>query len=595
MITYTVHAELTGDGSRIVLVAGGAEVDGHDAGRRLALLTPLMKPTEPAGGVSLEPSWPAVVQLAGEFGPALRLGERLAAWIGSEYARRHAESAAAEVALPDGLAAYPWQRSGAAMIAATGRTLLTDDPGTGKTITAILGLCARGACAPVLPVLVVCPASVVDPWVDAWRTWVPELRTVAWRGIPKQRHPLAGSADVYVSSYDTARADAAPNNTNAPLLRLGPTSLVIDECHLIKTPTAVRSLAVRRIARRVSNVVALSGTPITHHPGDLWPTLVTLAPDAWPSRARWIDRYCLTVRGDYRDEIIGLNPARESEFRLTLLGQHRRVAKADCLDLPPKVYSVRTVELPPAYRKAYDDMETRMIAELPDGGEISVMYTLALFTRLAQMASAAADVAETTTVDEAGTEHTHQHVTLTAPSWKVDALLEVLGERPGSPVVVFAPSRQLVALAGQRATAAGFGVGYVWGKQPMAERTRTVARFQAGELDLLCATTSAGGVGLTLTAARTVVFMQRPWSLVDALQAEDRCHRIGSERHNSIEIIDIVARNTIDTRVRSVLKSKGKQLADLVQDPRIVTELLGGRAVTRTHHTTTPINGNEAA
>jgi SNF2 family DNA or RNA helicase len=92
-------------------------------------------------------------------------------------------------------------------------------------------------------------------------------------------------------------------------------------------------------------------------------------------------------------------------------------------------------------------------------------------------------------------------------------------------------------------------------------------------------TTGAGGVGLTLTAASTCVFLQRPWSLVEALQAEDRCHRIGSEIHDCVEIVDIVAANTIDTRVRAVLRDKSGQLADLVQDKRIVAELLGGASV----------------
>jgi SNF2 family DNA or RNA helicase len=133
-------------------------------------------------------------------------------------------------------------------------------------------------------------------------------------------------------------------------------------------------------------------------------------------------------------------------------------------------------------------------------------------------------------------------------------------------VVAFAPSRQLIVLAGEQATKAGHQVGYVVGGQSMKERTETVEAFQRGKLDLLCVTTGAGGVGLTLTAARTVVFLQRPWSLVEASQAEDRCHRIGSEIHDSIEVIDIVATKTIDARVRAVLHDKAGQLADLLQD-----------------------------
>jgi SNF2 family DNA or RNA helicase len=237
---------------------------------------------------------------------------------------------------------------------------------------------------------------------------------------------------------------------------------------------------------------------------------------------------------------------------------------------------VRSVELPPAYRVAYDAMERDMITQLPDGGELSVMSVLAQLTRLSQLASAAADVTVTTEPGADGEDHEHVAVRLKAPSWKVDALLEVLAERPDEQVVAFAPSRQLMLLAGQQAEAKGIQVGYVVGGQSMRERTETVEAFQRGKLGLLCATTGAGGVGLTLTAARTVVFLQRPWSLVEATQAEDRCHRIGSEIHDSIEVIDIVAAGTIDARVRSVLQGKAGQLAELLQDPRIVTQLLGG-------------------
>jgi len=455
---------------------------------------------------------------------------------------------------------------------------------TGKTITTILGLAEwslADASVECLPILIVCPASVVDPWVEALRNWAPYWTAVAWRGTPKRRREIAGTADVYVTSYDTARIDAGDTNpSHSPLVALNPRALVADECHLLKNPHAARSQAVRRLARNVKAFVALSGTPITHHPADLWPTLVCLAPGAWPSRERWVNRYCLTVPADYGEMVLGLNPGTEPEFRLSLLGQQRRVAKADVLDqLPPKVYSVRQVELPAAYRKAYDAMESDMLAQMPDGSELSVMSVLAQLTRLSQLASAAAEVTTTFETAEDGTEKEHVSVTLTAPSWKVDALLEVLEERPGKPVVAFTPSAQLTRLAGQAAAKAGYRVGYVIGGQSMADRTDTVAKFQQGELDLICATTGAGGVGITLTAASTVVFLQRPWSLVESLQAEDRCHRIGSEIHECIEIVDVVAANTIDTRVRAVLREKAGQLADLVQDPRIVAELLGGASI----------------
>lgn len=584
----SIVAEITADQGRIALLAGGLG-DPHDvaqAAKRLKLLTPLFTKSDPPGALMVPATWPAVVQLAATFGTDWHPGPGLQRWVAEEAARRTTlEPLAYEP--PAGLTPYPWQIAGAQMIARTGGALITDEPGTGKTITAILGLVERAALTHAEgPAVVVCPASVIDSWVDAWETWAPHVRVVAWRG-PK-RKALAGAADVYVTSYETARIDA-PAGGKGPLEVLAPAALVIDECHLIKNKSSKRSLAVRRLAKTAGTVVALSGTPITHHPGDLWPSLDAMAHDAWPSSERWVNRYCEVVSGDYDDEILGLNPATEPEFRLTLLGQHRRVAKADVLtQLPPKTYSVRTVDLPKEWRKVYDDFEASMLAELPDGQELSVMDAMSVFTHLSRLASAAADVEVTygPDVDEVtGEPKRHVHLDLKAPSWKVDALLEILAEREDphgdgrrEPVVCFAPSSQLMMLAGAAAAEAGLRVGYVVGGQAAGERTRTVNAFQAGELDLICATTGAGGVGLTLTAARTVVFLQRPWSLVEALQAEDRCHRIGSEIHDSIEVIDVVARNTIDTRVRAVLRERAGQLADLVQDPRIVAELLGGSA-----------------
>lgn len=427
-----------------------------------------------------------------------------------------------------------------------------------------------------LPVVVICPASVVDPWVQAWQAWAPDWRVVAWRGPNRGR--LMGTADVYVASYDTASRDIGLVSKPGALLKLKPASLVLDEVHLIKAPGSKRSTNVRRLARYAHTTIALSGTPITHNPADLWPTLTALEPKAWPSRERWVARYCLSTPGDYEERVLGLNPSTEPEFRTALLGQHRRMAKADCLELPPKVYTQRHVELPPEYRKAYDAMEEDMLAELPDTlTPMAAQVEVTKIKCLLQLAAGACDVEETTSVDEEGLEKIHQHVTLKRPSWKVDEFLDVLNERPGQQVVAFAPSRQLVVLAGEAAVEAGYRVGYIVGGQSAKVRTQTIADFQAGDLDVVCVTTQAGGVGITLTAANVCVFLQRPWSIVDAIQAEDRLHRIGSERHEHIEVIDIIAVNTIDSRVRAVLREKAGQLSDLVQDPRIVAELLGGK------------------
>lgn len=586
----TVHGELSVDGARIILIATGEVPAVKFAARQIELLTPIFKPTEPAGGLQVKTSWPVVVQLASVFGKQWRPGPRLTAWIADQVRRRvNAGVGSLSLALPAGLVPYEHQVSGALMIAELDGALPFDDPGTGKTITAVLGLAERAARGKAtFPAIVVCPNSVVDPWVRAVAQWTPWLKAVAWRGQAAARRELAGTADIYVTSYGTARMDAKDTTkSRSPLVALGAKAVVADECHLLKNPDAQQTRAVRRLAAKADVFAGLSGTPIAHTPEDLWPTLNNLVPNAWPSGERWVMRYCLTVPGAYKDEVAGLNPANEEEFRTALLGQYRRVAKADVLDLPPKVYSVREVEVPTAHRKIYTDLEDKMLADMTDlDGELieaEVFSTLTLLGRLSVLACAAADVEEITEeIEENGitlkkVKHKYH---LRMPSWKVETLLEVLAERcqPGGgreQVVVFASSKQLVELAAKACEKEGYRVARLVGGQSAGERTREIDAFQAGEKDVICVTTQAGGVGVTLTAARTCVFLQRPWSLVDATQAEDRLHRIGAE-HESIEVIDIVAKHTVDSRVRSVLREKAGQLADLVQDPRVVEELLGG-------------------
>lgn len=583
----TIHAEISAGRDTIVLLASGDLPDTALAAKRLQTLTPLFSKSDPPGALVVPATWPAVVQLSATFGDAWRPGPALQAWINEQAARRTAplldDALPAWLEVPQGMVPRDYQRVGAWEIARTGRALVFDEPRTGKTITTILGLslCSGEHHLRGLPVIVVCPASVVDPWVEAFNAWAPYWRAVAWRG--SKRKVLAHTADVYVTSYETARIDAAEMG-KAALIDLDPHALVVDESHYIKNHQAARSRAVRRLARHVvskndGNFVALSGTPITHHPADLHPTLACLWPSAVPSRERWVNRYCEVVSGDYDDQILGLDPVTEPEFRLSIVGQHRRVARADVMSqLPPKTYSVRTVELPAKWRKAYDDFEASMLAELPDGQELSVMDVRSVFTHLSAMASSTADVRIEIGPDideQTGEPKRHVHLDLKAPSWKVDALLEIVAERPGDGVVAFAPSAQLMRLAGAAATEAGHRVGYVIGGQAPSERTEAIRAFQAGELDLICATTGAGGTGITLSRAGTLVFLQRPWALVESIQAEDRGEGDMSATRGT-EVIDIVARNTIDTRVRAVLRERAGQLADLVQDPRIVTELLGG-------------------
>jgi superfamily II DNA or RNA helicase len=468
----------------------------------------------------------------------------------------------------------PYQLAAARMIGTAGKALLFDEPGTGKTVSTILGLVRRQRLGHgILPMVVIVPSwDVAEVWARHVRDWAPGWPVPVMHG-GKDRAPVKDG--IMVTTYATARLDAA--DASGPLVKLRARAVVCDEVHFTRNENSQQSQAVRRIASHADTFVGLSGTPVTRDTGDIFPVLAAMDPASWSSRERFVKRYLMTTEDAYQQKVEGLAPLAEPEFRAVLLGQYRRVAKADVLDqLPPKIYSVRKVELPGEWRAAYSGMASDMLAELPDdGGDLPVMSILAQLTRLSQLASSACDVEKRTELNAAGEEVIKYDVTLRAPSWKVDSLLEILAERKGQQVAVFAVSRQLIDIAGAACEEAGYRCGYITGGQGKAARRNDIDAFQAGQLDAILATAGAGSLGITLTRAGTVVMMQRSWQLDQALQPEDRAHRIGNE-NDCVEIIDILAKDTVDERVRAVLREKGGQLGSLLRDPRVVRELMGG-------------------
>jgi hypothetical protein len=146
MRSVPIHGELTADGTRVVLMAAGMFADDVErVGRQLGLLTPTPKPTEPKGGISFPISWALCVQLAMTFGSAWHPGPRLKAWVLDQVQARTAESAPLTISLPAGKVPRPYQVDGAQLVANSGSCLITDEPGTGKTITTILGLLERAS------------------------------------------------------------------------------------------------------------------------------------------------------------------------------------------------------------------------------------------------------------------------------------------------------------------------------------------------------------------------------------------------------------------------------------------------------------------
>jgi len=247
------------------------------------------------------------------------------------------------------------------------------------------------------------------------------------------------------------------------------------------------------------------------------------------------------LRAEHRDEL----------FRIMDPRFIRRTKQAVLPQLPDKVYTVRDVELGTKQRKAYDQMRDHMLAEL-DGGTLLASSPLARLTRLIQFASATAEL------DDEG------NLVMSEPSCKTEALEEIASEVGAQKAVVFTQSVQLARMAAARLGKLGFRYGEVTGDVTGPARYDAIRRFQEGDLQFMVVTLGAGGEGITLTAASTAVFLQRSYSLVQNSQAEDRLHRIGQKY--SVEVIDVVARETVEPHVLDVFRGKQGMAEEIVRD-----------------------------
>ena len=551
--------------------------------RELCRMVPGVKWDNSARAWRVPLSWASCLALRGVFRDGLIVGPGLNAWAQNERASRvdpamalrNARDCESWVeALP---ALYPFQRAGAAFLATAGSALMADEMGLGKTVEAISAVRALGA----WPMLVVCPNSVKRTWANELARWAPDVSVTLVGGSAAARRKaiadfrataLNGPAALVINwealrlhsriagfgSIRLSEGDQEPKELNE--IEWG--AVIADEAHRAKEPQAKQTRALWGVAQGARHRFALTGTPIANSPDDLWSVMHFVSPFEWPAKTRWLDRYGLLsynpfggidvvgIKAETRDELFGFLDPRFI----------RRTKEAVLPELPEKTYSKRYVELAPKQQRAYNSLRKHMLVMLEDGTLIA-SHPLQRVTRLLQFASAYAEI------DEDG------NVSLAEPSCKLDALDEVIEEAGGRQLVVFAESRQLIELAAMRLTKSGVPHALVTGQVGEAERGLNVEAFQRGDTQVLLLTMGAGGEGLTLTAADTAVFLQRSFSSVKNLQAEDRIHRIGQE-HEAITIIDIISEDTVESRVHEAMLDKAARLEEIARDADTLREWL---------------------
>jgi SNF2 family DNA or RNA helicase len=547
-------------------------------------------------------SWSSCIVLRGVFRDQLTIGPVLAEWAWREKAMVDALLKMRTMLTPDPSdkfvrdvtdeRLYPFQVMGATFLGCAEEVLLGDEMGTGKTIQV---LAALETYADPYPVLVVCPNSVKANWAHESEVWQTTGTPYVVTGGAAQRKKVLAEAitdpsAIVIVNYEALRTltRLAPYGSTrlkrcrecdkkngeeglkATQCQVHPKELnqfafktvVIDEAHRIKDPKSQQTRAVWAVAHggKVKYRWALTGTPLANHPGDLWSILHCVSPRDFPTKTAFVDRYCLMAWNSHGGmDIVGVNPAHRDEFFSLLDPRFRRVTKDVVLaQLPPKVRTTHWVEMSPAQRKAYDQLEKIGFAET-SGGTLVPFDSMIVRMRQMQYASA------TCVLQPDG-----KTVKLTEPSSKLDELEVVLEELGDKPVVVCAQSRQLIDLAAARLRRRGISHGLITGPVPEFERMRVLEEFQAGKLRVLLFTIAAGGTGLTMTAADTIIFLQRDWSMIGNKQAEDRVHRIGSERHESIHIIDIVTRDSVEEGQIKRLTEKFMRLQEITRDRQLL-------------------------
>lgn len=548
-------------------------------------------------------SWATCLALRSTFRNDLIIGPKLTDWATNELANRitPANTLRDLETLEDLSNAdlFPHQRAGVAFLKTARRALLADEPGLGKTAQAIRALKAfKDSGEDIFPALVVCPNTLKKNWKREFVKWWPDVNVQVIKGSAGQRRKqFEEPADVYVINWEGLRTHSrlagygsialarcqscgghdekvSENRCEVhprELNNIDFKAVIADEIHRSKEAKSKQTRALWAATGDADIRFALTGTPIANDVLDLWSILHWLSPNEWPSKTRWVDRMINTMLNAFGGMmVLGVKPHMEQEFYAAINPRMRRMLKAKVLPwLPEMMFERRDVEMSTKQKKAYDQMRDMMIAELEGGEALTAPSALTQTIRLLQFASSYAEMATNEATGEI-------KAVLADPSCKVEALMDDIknGDFGNDSVAVCAVSRQLIYLLSAALTKEDIRHGLITGSQSEDERQQAVDDFQAGKIKWILFTAQAGGVGITLTAARRLIMLQRPWSLVDHKQALDRVHRIGSEIHDSIIVTDYVTEGTIEERVIQVLETKADNFEQIVRDKDKLLSLL---------------------
>ena len=440
---------------------------------------------------------------------------------------------------------YPFQIEGSTFCLQKSKCLLGDEMGLGKSVQALMALSKNS------PAMIICRAGLKYNWLDEIKRWRPDSKPVVISGkdnfcwpengeiiiinhdiLPKEfQCPAKIKGEIksaYMDRVKTFRKELRAINSKACEVEL-----IIDEAHDFKTYSSQRSKKVKEICRMVKKVIGLTGSPLTNRPSDLYGVFDTLglAGETFGT----FDRFKTLFNA--RDEVVnrqgqtatvwGLpNPIVPELLKRVML---RRLRKDVLPDLPSKTYTNLFVDLGSRLKKQMDGLWEDWKGLMEQKGELPPFTCFSAIRK------------------EIATS-------------RVDAMLEYVedAEDQQIPLVVFSAH-----LAPLDALLTRPGWAVISGDTPPEVRQEIVRSFQNNKLKGVGVSIRAGGVGITLTNAWKVLFVDLDWTPAANWQAEDRVARIG-QKSNKVEIVRMVSNHVLDLHVHELLAQKIKVIQDSI-------------------------------
>ena len=409
-----------------------------------------------------------------------------------------------------------------------GRVLLGDEMGLGKTVQALAWLQMH---PDYIPVIIVVPASLKLNWEREARAWITNPNIEILSGTK----PWRTTGDILIINYDVLW------DWCSVLRERNPKVIITDECHYYKTLKTKRTKAVQKLVKGVPHVIALSGTPMINRPVEFFNAVNIIDPNIFPGYWQYVQRYCNARHTRFGWDLSGSSNTEELHKILVNTVMIRRLKKDVLKDLPDKVYSFIPLELD--NEREYREASKNFLHY------ISVVKGV----QAAEKARKAEMLVQVESLKQLAVKGALKQ----SVEWIRDFL------ETGEKLVVFAVHKFVLDALQKEFDDVCVRLD---GSTSTLDRQKAVDRFQTNDqIKLFIGNIQAAGVGITLTAASKVVFLELPWTPGTLRQAIDRLHRIGQK--NSVMVYYLFAAHTIMRHLVDIIDRK-QRVSDAVLDGR---------------------------